>query len=98
MTQVRSLRLAHANPTPLSSIGMDTIPNTAQLRKLDLLANTVKESMRMYHPLGLNIREARIDAVLPVGGGPDGKGPISVSAGQIIGMEVLERAPIRRPR
>ncbi|KAK6854003.1 cytochrome P450 [Apiospora arundinis] len=65
-------------------IGLDSIPTTDQLRKLDLLANTVKESMRMYHPLGLNIREARTDAVLPVGGGPNGKDPISVSAGQII--------------
>lgn len=65
-------------------IGMDAIPTTAQLRKLYLLANTVKESMRMYHPLGLNIREARSDAVLPVGGGPDGRDPVSVSKGQII--------------
>ncbi|KAL6150289.1 hypothetical protein ACJQWK_00380 [Exserohilum turcicum] len=65
-------------------IGMHTIPTVGQLRKLDLLANTVKESMRMYHPLGLNIREARTDAVLPVGGGPDGKDQISVSKGQII--------------
>ena len=65
-------------------IGMDAIPTTAQLRKLYLLANTVKESMRMYHPLGLNIREARSDAILPVGGGPDGRDPISVSKGQII--------------
>ncbi|KAH7552601.1 hypothetical protein BM1_08552 [Bipolaris maydis] len=65
-------------------IGMDAIPTVEQLRKLDLLANTVKESMRMYHPLGLNIREARKDAVLPVGGGPDGNDPIFVSAGQII--------------
>ncbi|KAK7987079.1 hypothetical protein PG988_002067 [Apiospora saccharicola] len=65
-------------------IGMDAIPTTDQLRKLDLLANVVKESMRMYHPLGLNIREARTDAVLPVGGGPNGKDPISVSKGQII--------------
>jgi hypothetical protein len=64
---------------------MDRIPTVEQLRKLDLLANTVKESMRMYHPLGLNIREARKDTILPVGGGPDGSGPISVSAGQIIG-------------
>lgn len=64
---------------------MDSIPTPEQLRKLTLLANTVKESMRMYHPLGLNIREARTDAILPVGGGADGGEPISVSAGQIIG-------------
>ncbi|KAI1675966.1 cytochrome p450 [Pyrenophora tritici-repentis] len=68
-------------------IGMDAIPTVEQLRKLDLLANTIKESMRMYHPLGLNIREARKDAVLPVGGGSDGNQPISVSAGQIIGLQ-----------
>ncbi|KAK8121768.1 cytochrome P450, partial [Apiospora sp. TS-2023a] len=60
-------------------IGMDAIPTTDQLRKLELLANVVKESMRMYHPLGLNIREARTDAVLPVGGGPIGKDPISLT-------------------
>ncbi|RMZ70660.1 cytochrome p450 [Pyrenophora seminiperda CCB06] len=65
-------------------IGMDEIPTTSQLKELTLLANTVKESMRMYHPLGLNIREARTDAILPVGGGPEGKDAISVSAGQII--------------
>ncbi|KAK7913920.1 hypothetical protein PG985_011623 [Apiospora marii] len=65
-------------------IGMDAVPTPEQLRKLDLLANTVKESLRMYHPLGLNIREARTDAVLPVGGGPNGKDPISISKGQII--------------
>lgn len=64
---------------------MDNIPNTTQLRKLDLLANTIKESMRMYHPLGLNIREARSEVTLPVGGGPSGRDPVSVSAGQIIG-------------
>ncbi|KAI4646705.1 hypothetical protein J4E93_004928 [Alternaria ventricosa] len=76
-------------------IGLDSIPTPSQLRKLDLLANTVKESMRMYHPLGLNIREARTDAVLPVGGGPEGKEPISVSKGQIIVYSVagLQRNP-----
>lgn len=72
--------------TDLSSIGMDAIPSVTQLRKLDLLANTVKETMRMYHPLGVNIREARSDVTLPVGGGLHGKDSISVSAGQIIGM------------
>lgn len=71
------------------SIGMDTIPNTTQLRELDLLANTIKESMRMYHPLGLNIREARSDVTLPVGGGPSGNDPVSVSAGQIIGKSQI---------
>lgn len=39
----------------------------------------------MYHPLGLNIREAAITQTLPVGGGPDGNDPITVSAGQTIG-------------
>ncbi|KAJ4420805.1 hypothetical protein N0V82_004100 [Gnomoniopsis sp. IMI 355080] len=61
-----------------------THPNDRYLRKLDLLANVVKETMRMYHPLGLNIREADRSVTLPVGGGPAGNGPISVSAGQTI--------------
>lgn len=90
LTLYSRLQFSWTDQILLSSIGMDTIPNTMQLRKLDLLANTVKESMRMYHPLGLNIREARTDATLPVGGGPDGKDPVSVSAGQIIGELWIE--------
>lgn len=79
----------------LCSIGLESTPTPSQLRKLDLLANTVKESIRMYHPLGLNIREARTNAILPVGGDPERKEPIAVSKGQIIVYSVagLQRNP-----
>jgi len=41
--------------------------------------------MRMYHPLGINIREAKKDTCLPVGGGSDGKQPVAILKGQQVG-------------
>lgn len=49
-----------------------------------MLQNVIKETMRMYHPLGLNVREALKDTSLPVGGGPDGRGEVEVPKGKLI--------------
>lgn len=49
-----------------------------------MLQNVIKETMRMYHPLGLNVREALKDTALPVGGGPDGRGEVAVPKGKLI--------------
>lgn len=54
------------------------------LKKLTLLQNVIKETMRMYHPLGLNVREALQDTTLPVGSGADGAAKVAVSKGDII--------------
>ena len=62
--------------TARSSIALDTVPDPEKLNRLTKLQNVVKETIRMYHPLGLNVREARADATLPVGGGPDGSLPV----------------------
>jgi hypothetical protein len=42
--------------------------------------------MRLYHPLGFNVRAAKQDTTLPVGGGPDGKLPLGVPKGTQIRM------------
>lgn len=69
-----------------SRIGFNVPPDAGQIKTLPLLRNVVKETMRMYHPLGLNIREAKKDTCLPVGGGPDGKQPVAILKGQQVGM------------
>jgi len=38
----------------------------------------------MYHPLGINVRVAKKDTCLPVGGGPDGTQPVAVLKGEQI--------------
>lgn len=63
---------------------MDAIPSMDELKKLPLLQNVIKETMRMYHPLGLNVREALQDTTLPVGAGPDGMAQVAVSKGDVI--------------
>ncbi|KAH8754370.1 cytochrome P450, partial [Diaporthe sp. PMI_573] len=65
-------------------IGLDAIPSLEDLRQLKLLKNVIKESQRLYHPLGVNVREAKKDITLPVGGGPDGTQPVPVTKGQHI--------------
>ena len=42
--------------------------------------------MRVYHPLGLNVREAKKDTSLPVGGGPGGTQPVAILKGEQVGM------------
>lgn len=69
--------------TDLSSrIGLDVLPDVGQIKSLSLLRNVVKETIRVYHPLGLNVREAKKDTCLPVGGGPDGTRPVAILKGE----------------
>ncbi|XXH01914.1 hypothetical protein Hte_008276 [Hypoxylon texense] len=65
-------------------IGLDVLPDTESLKKLTKLQNVVKETMRTYHPLGLNVREALKDTYLPVGGGPSGSGKVPVFKGELV--------------
>ena len=75
--------------TPLTQpfhprIGIDILPEPSQLKSLKLLRGVVKETMRMYHPLGINVRVAKKDTCLPVGGGSDGTQPVAVLKGEQI--------------
>lgn len=51
----------------------------------------------MYHPLGLNIREAKNDTCLPVGGGLDGTQPVAILKGQQVGTYPLGVRPMVNP-
>ncbi|KAF2195933.1 cytochrome P450 [Zopfia rhizophila CBS 207.26] len=70
-------------------IGFDHPPSMEQLKELVLLKNAVKETLRLYHPLGLNVREAKADTFLPIGGGANGKEPVAVLKGQQVVYSVL---------
>ncbi|KFY24240.1 hypothetical protein V493_05365 [Pseudogymnoascus sp. VKM F-4281 (FW-2241)] len=68
--------------TEISNIvGFATLPDATHLKNMTFLKNIVKETLRLYHPLGFNIREARHDTTLPVGGGEDGQIPIAIPKG-----------------
>ena len=61
-------------------------PTRAQLNhSLPYLRQVVREVLRLYPSVPVNSREALRDTVLPVGGGPDGKSPILVRAGEGVG-------------
>ncbi|KAI9774067.1 MAG: hypothetical protein M1840_005160 [Geoglossum simile] len=78
-----------------SNIGFSKPPTASQLKKLPYVRNVVRETMRLYHPLGLNIKEAKSDTSLPTGGGPSGKEPVSVLAGTQVCYSImgLQRRP-----
>ncbi|KAH7040026.1 cytochrome P450 [Microdochium trichocladiopsis] len=59
-------------------------PTREQIARMPYLASVVKESLRLYPPVPLNIREAVTSTILPVGGGVDGKNPILVRKGEVV--------------
>ncbi|KLU83151.1 cytochrome P450 52E1 [Magnaporthiopsis poae ATCC 64411] len=56
-------------------------PTWEQLRGMKYLQNVIRETLRLYPPVGTNSRNAVRDTVLPRGGGPDGKLPLLVPKG-----------------
>jgi hypothetical protein len=47
-------------------------------------AHDISLALRLYPSVPLNFRTALRDTVLPVGGGPDGKAPISIAKGKTV--------------
>ncbi|KAK3372572.1 n-alkane-inducible cytochrome P450 [Podospora didyma] len=64
-------------------IGNARRPTKDEIRRMPYLAQVIKESLRLYPPVPLNLREARKTTILPVGGGIDGQSPVLVRKGEV---------------
>ncbi|KAJ5394483.1 uncharacterized protein N7487_012124 [Penicillium crustosum] len=56
-------------------------PSFDDLKSMTYLGWVLNETLRLYPIVPFNIREAKTDTYLPVGGGPDGKSPVHVPKG-----------------
>ncbi|PHH61407.1 hypothetical protein CDD81_378 [Ophiocordyceps australis] len=59
-------------------------PDAGQIRDLRYVRALVKETLRLYPPVSIDLREASEDTILPRGGGPDGAAPILAKAGSVM--------------
>ncbi|KAE9963424.1 hypothetical protein BLS_009313 [Venturia inaequalis] len=74
----------------LATLGTSERPPTREeMSAIPLLRNIVLETLRLYHPLGFNLRIAQKDTTLPRGGGPCGNEPIGVLKGTQIIYSVM---------
>ncbi|KAH8908006.1 cytochrome P450 [Coniochaeta sp. PMI_546] len=64
-------------------------PTWEQLKNMKYLNNIIKEGLRLIPPVPTNSRKANKDTVLPRGGGPDGKQPVLVPAGQAVRWSLM---------
>ncbi|KAK0712479.1 cytochrome P450 [Lasiosphaeria miniovina] len=68
------------------TIGAAPRPTRDDMRCMPYLAQVVKESLRLYPPVAMNVRQAVRTTVLPTGGGRDGRSPVLVRRGECAGM------------
>lgn len=60
-------------------------PDYAQLKEMKYLKYLLNESLRLMPVVPGNSRQAIRDTILPLGGGPDGKSPMLVRKGEMVG-------------
>ncbi|KAH7009161.1 cytochrome P450 [Macrophomina phaseolina] len=80
----------------LSIAGTQRCPTLPELQSMRELRGIVNETMRLYHPLGLNLRVPLHPTTLPTGGGPHGRDPVDVTQDTQIIYSVISlqrRAP-----
>jgi cytochrome P450 len=65
------------------------------LRNLSYLQNVLKETLRLYPTVPVNMRIASNTTILPVGGGPDRKSPVLIPKGTVLAYSVytMHRRP-----
>jgi cytochrome P450 len=61
------------------------LPTYEQVRNMRYLKWCMNESLRLHPVVPANGRQALVDTVLPLGGGPEGKDPLFIPAGTLIG-------------
>ncbi|KAF1984945.1 cytochrome P450 [Aulographum hederae CBS 113979] len=71
--------------TEISAQLGDRPATQADIKKLSYLNCIMKEVLRLYPSVPVNSRSALVTTTLPVGGGPDGRSPILVRAGEAVG-------------
>lgn len=87
MLAARPATYARLRAEVLAVFGREEEPRAADhftletLKSCSYLQWCLNETFRLFPAGPINVREAVRDTVLPVGGGPDGKGPVAVAKG-----------------
>lgn len=87
MLAARPKTYARLREEVVSVFGREEAPRAADhftlesLKTCTYLQWCLNETLRLFPAGPINVREAVRDTVLPVGGGPDGKGPVAVAKG-----------------
>jgi cytochrome P450 len=63
-------------------------PTFEQMKNMKYLRAVINESLRFHPVVPSNSREALVDTVLPLGGGPDGKSPLFCKKGQVVSWSI----------
>lgn len=63
-------------------------PTYEEIKGMKYLNNLIRETLRLYAVVPMNVRVANKDTTLPVGGGPDGQSPVYVREGQKVVYQV----------
>ncbi|KAL6151986.1 hypothetical protein ACJQWK_04788 [Exserohilum turcicum] len=78
-----------------STCGAGLHPSRDDLMKMSYLTKVLKETLRLYPPVPVNIRTASETTILPVGGGPTRADPVLIPKGSVVAFSLYSMH--RRP-